>query len=393
MDAAEKAGKEIEKMKSKLIAVAALAALTAAAMPTKDEIAQANKEVRASLKTQIAAWQSGDISDGDLAALMLIHAAKFKDEPRHYACLQAAFAAAVRAGDATLAAKVLKQMRSEVAGFSAQHEKRVLDKALAAADQNKAAAFRRSLTERLTEIGSSTAQIEMLERMKRIVIPVLDFKPPTTLPDAVAYLRQQSIEHDDPTLPKEKRGISFILKGNLAGRAVPKILAKNLTLYNALNLMCLSTGCAFVLQEGAGHVVVVIESTRADDLVGNGRAHDIRAFRPPVPRTNAEIGLVGRMKRIVIPPFAMKPPVTIAEALDYFHDLSVEHDDPTLPKDQRGIRFVLKADATGKLAKTQVPTLAAKNISLYDAFNLVCEVTGLTYSFGKQQEIVVESLK
>ena len=89
----------------------------------------------------------------------------------------------------------------------------------------------------------------------------------------------------------------------------------------------------------------------------------------------------------------MKPPVTIAEALDYFHDLSVEHDDPTLPKDQRGILFVLKADATGKLAKTPVPALAAKNISLYDAFNLVCEVTGLTYSFGKQQEIVVESLK
>ena len=81
MDAAEKAGKEIEKMKSKLIAVAALAALTAAAMPTKDEIAQANKEVQVSLKRQIAAWQSGDISDGDLAVLMLSHADKFKDEP------------------------------------------------------------------------------------------------------------------------------------------------------------------------------------------------------------------------------------------------------------------------------------------------------------------------
>ena len=106
-------------MKSKLIAVAALAALTAAAMPTKDEIAQANKEVQASLKTQIAAWRSGNLSDGDLAALMLRHASKFNDEPRHYACLQAAFAAAVRAEDAALAAKVLKLMRSEVDGVAA----------------------------------------------------------------------------------------------------------------------------------------------------------------------------------------------------------------------------------------------------------------------------------
>ena len=393
MDAAEKAGKEIEKMKSKLIAVVALAALTAAAMPTKDEIAQANNEVQASLKTQIAAWQSGDISDGDLAALMLIHAGKFKDEPRHYACLQAAFAAAVRAGDAALAAKALKQMRSEIAGFSGSHEKRVVDKVLATADSKKAAEFRRSLTEHLDEIGRSTAQIELAEHMKRIVIPILDFKPPTTLPDVITFLRQQSIEHGDPTQPKGERGIPFLLKGNLAGRAVPKLLAKNISLYDALNLVCQSTGTSFFLQEGTGKVIVVIESTRAEDLTGNGRSHNIRAFRPPVPRTHAEIGLVGRMKKIVIPSFSFKPPATAAEAIEFFHDQSVEHDDPTLPKGKRGIRFVLKAGDADKLAKTPLPKLAAKNLSLYNAFNLVCEVSGLTYSFGKQQEIVIESLK
>ena len=35
-------------MKLKMIAIAALAALTAAAMPTNEQIAQANKEVQAS---------------------------------------------------------------------------------------------------------------------------------------------------------------------------------------------------------------------------------------------------------------------------------------------------------------------------------------------------------
>ena len=380
-------------MKVKLIAVAVLAACSAVAMPTKDEIAQANKDVQASLKKQIAAWQGGDISDGDLAALMLSHAGKFKDEPRHYACLQAAFAAAVRAEDAALAAKALKQMRSEIDGFSGPHEKRVIDKALTTTNNKKAAAFRRSLTERLAETGLSTAQIELAEHMKRIMIPVLDFRPPTTLPDVITYLRQQSIEHGDPTQSKGERGIPFLLKGNLAGRAVPKLLAKNISLYDALNLVCQATGTSFSFLEGAGKMIVEIESTRAEDLAGNGRTHNIRAFRPPVPRTHAEIGLVGRMKRIVIPSFSFKPPATAAEAIEFFHDQSVEHDDPTLPKGKRGIRFVLKGGDADKLAKTPLPKLAAKNLSLYNAFNLVCEVSGLTYSFGKQQEIVIESLK
>ena len=380
-------------MKLKMMALSALAACSAVAMPTNEQIAQANKEVQASLKKQIAAWQSGGISDGDLAALMLIHADKFKDEPRHYACLQAAFAAAVRAGDAALAARVLKQMRSEVDGFAAQHEKRVIDKALATTNSKKAATFRRSLTERLAEVGRSTAQIELAEHMKRIVIPVLDFKPPTILPDVITYLRQQSIEHGDPTQPTGERGIPFLLKGNLAGRAVPKLLARNISLYDALNLVCQSTETSFSLLEGTGKVIVVIESTRAEDLAGAGRSHNIRAFRPPVPRTHAEIGLVGRMKKIVIPSFSFKPPATVADAIEYFRAQSVEHDDPTLPKDKRGIRFVLKGGDADKLAKTPLPKLAAKNLSLYNAFNLVCEVSGLTYSFGKQQEIVIESLK
>lgn len=379
-------------MKLKLIAFAVLAALTAAAMPTRSEIAKANKEVKASLKTQIAAWQSGDISDGDLAALMLVHAGKFKDEPRHYACLQAAFAAAARAGDAALAAKVLKQMKSEVAGFTSKHEKLVVDKAIASTGVKKADEFRRSLAERLVENGSSVAQIEMTERMKRIMIPVLDFKPPTTLSEAISYLRKESVEHDDPAQPKGKRGIPFMLKGNLAGRAVPKLLAKNISLYNALNLICQSTSSSFLFSEIGGKVVVVIESTRAEDLAGSKRSHAIRAFRPPVPRTNAEIGLVGRMKRIEIPELSFKQ-ATVAEAIEYFRRQSVEHDDPTLPRDKRGIGFVLKGGDADNLAKKPVPRITAKKLSLYDALNLVCEASGLAYGFGKNQEVVLEQLK
>ena len=44
----------------------------------------------------------------------------------------------------------------------------------------------------LTVVALPTgSQIEMAEHMKRIMIPVLDFKPPTTLPDVITFLRQQ----------------------------------------------------------------------------------------------------------------------------------------------------------------------------------------------------------
>ena len=79
-------------MKLKLMVVAALVACSAVAMPTDDELEKATKEVQAALESQIAAYQSGSISDGDLAALMLMKAAKYNDEARRYACLQAAFA-------------------------------------------------------------------------------------------------------------------------------------------------------------------------------------------------------------------------------------------------------------------------------------------------------------
>ena len=99
------------------------------------------------------------------------------------------------------------------------------------------------------------------------------------------------------------------------------------------------------------------------------------------------------MKRIVIPDISFKPPATVADAIEFFRKQSVEHDDPTLPAGKRGMNFILKTGDDGSLAKTALPKISAKEISLYDIFNLVCEATGLKYSFGENQEIVVEQMK
>lgn len=381
-------------MKKLVVVAMAAAALAAAAMPTEEEFAKASKDVQAALKAQITSWQRGEIADGDLAALMLMNADKFKDEARHYACLQAAFAAAVRANDVATAAKVLKRMKSEVSGFSSDHEKQVVDKAIAKAKMKNTADFKRLLRRKVATTCSSTAEIEMVERMKRIEIPVLDFKPPQTLPDAVEFFRKQSVEHDDPAPSDGSRGISFLLRGNnLVGRAMPKIYAKNISFHDALDLVCQATDTAFSFM-GAGSIVfVVIESTREEDIESGKGTHDIVHFRPPVPRADAEIGLVGRMKRIMIPSVSFKPPATVADAIEFFRKQSVEHDDPTLPAGKRGMNFILKTGDDGSLAKTALPKISAKEISLYNIFNRVCEATGLKYSFGENQEIVVEQMK
>ena len=207
-------------MKLKLMVMAALAACVAAAMPTKEEIAKANKEVRESLKAQIAAWKDGRLSDCELSGLMLMHSRKFDDEARRYACLQAAFAAAVRADDAAMAANSLERIVAEVKGFDDAAEKALFEKAFAKIDGEKAKAFRYRLeTERVklahgTRILDETAAT--IAKMQMVVIPSLNIKEGTTLADAVSTLRDLGRKYDSVATDEEDKGFDLIVGGGVA---------------------------------------------------------------------------------------------------------------------------------------------------------------------------------
>ncbi len=204
-------------MKLKLIAMVALAACTAAAMPTRDEIAKANQEVRKSLKAQIAAWKDGKLSDGELASLMLAHSRKFTDEARRYACLQTAFAAAVRAGDAVTAANALARLADEIKGFDGAAEKAILDKSLAKADDATAKSFRYRLEAERARLSStphvSAETAATIARMKTIVVPSLDIKADTTFADAVDTLRELGRKCDSAETPEDEKGFKLYVKG------------------------------------------------------------------------------------------------------------------------------------------------------------------------------------
>ena len=204
-------------MKLKLMAMAALAACVAAAMPTKEEIAEANKEVRESLKAQIAAWKDGKLSDGEFSGLMLMHSRKFDDEARRYACLQAAFAAAARAGEASMAATALEKIVCEIRGFDKAAEKSLVDRSLAKVEANKAKAFRYRLeTERVKlarGTGISELTAETIAKMNMVIIPSLDIKENTTLADAVGILRDLGRKYDSVATDEKDKGFDLVVSG------------------------------------------------------------------------------------------------------------------------------------------------------------------------------------
>ena len=211
-------------MKLKLMAMVALAACSAAAMPTNDEIEKANADVMMAFRKQLAAWQGGSISDRDLSALMLMNAGKYKDEARHYVCLQASFAGAVRAGDAVLAANAIEKIKAETKGFGAAEERKLVTKALEKAGAEKSKAFLRDLEVERAKIVYATpvsdATATTIAKMKMTFLPSVSFKPPATLADAVSLMRDMSRDMDP--FGGAAKGVNFLISGTEA-KDLPKM--------------------------------------------------------------------------------------------------------------------------------------------------------------------------
>ena len=150
---------------------------------------------------------------------------------------------------------------------------------------------------------------QMVEkRMKEMVLPSISFRPPATIADAVEYFKQASRDFDRPDIPIDQRGFNFVLdlgkqlvaQGGEAAPAadsgndfaanaaatddaaaapapggmplIPAIAANNVSLWDALKLVCRVTKFKFVIQEGPV-VMVMPESMTTEDLVT--RTYDV----------------------------------------------------------------------------------------------------------------------
>ena len=103
--------------KSRLaIAVVAFAcAFAACAMPTKEELVQAQKLVQDLTADDLRALNAGTKKAGEVAAAQLVLADEAETEAGKYLLLQGAFKLYARAADYDAAADVLARMRKEIA--------------------------------------------------------------------------------------------------------------------------------------------------------------------------------------------------------------------------------------------------------------------------------------
>ena len=98
---------------------------------------------------------------------------------------------------------------------------------------------------------------ETMRRMKVIVLPEVKFGPQTTLADAIGSLRDASIDHDSPNIPKDERGFSIILMmGNDGVPALPEIKLKNVRFHETLKTVCEAVRYQFTVDENG---IVVVE--------------------------------------------------------------------------------------------------------------------------------------
>lgn len=86
------------------------------------------------------------------------------------------------------------------------------------------------------------------------------------------------------------------------------------------------------------------------------------------------------MQKIMLPSISFAPPSTIKDAMAFFQKASVELDNPELPDEKRGLRFLVKSKNNSEKGDLpQIPKLSAQKINLYSALQLVCESVGYTF--------------
>lgn len=111
--------------------------------------------------------------------------------------------------------------------------------------------------------GEAEARVMALEaRMHAIKIPQIDLRQ-AHIRDAVEFIKQASIQFDDPKVPQNERGINFVL--NLQGMderrvALITFSARNISVHEALSALVSAAGLQYRI-DGA---VVFIEPQQAE---------------------------------------------------------------------------------------------------------------------------------
>ena len=229
-------------MKTMTMIAVALVAACSLAMPTNKEIKEAGTEMQARLQKQLIKWLDGQMSDSELANLLLMMADKEKEEARHYVCLQGALAAYVRAGDADAAVKTLKRLRAETKDFTPAIERAVVKKVVAKASDKVASAIRSAQAAPVGEyrddfFGKIDAKsAEVLLRMKSTTLSKMTFETDSKPGEAATWILEQVAQLDG------RETIAYTLHG-VPEKMVRPVYVSSITCYEALTFLFNACGC------------------------------------------------------------------------------------------------------------------------------------------------------
>ena len=119
---------------------------------------------------------------------------------------------------------------------------------------------------------SAKREKALVAKLKVIVIPEVELRPPATIIDAIDFLYQASADYDDPATPVERRGVNFAVKNpnqltlkrgqedglprissNKSSKGdqpnISALSAKFCTLYDTLTNVCAEVDARFMIRD------------------------------------------------------------------------------------------------------------------------------------------------
>ena len=148
--------------------------------------------------------------------------------------------------------------------------------------------------------GGVSVEQSIEKRMQEMILPSISFRPPATIIDAVEFFTQASKDFDRPEIPVDQRGFNFVLQldktltsGGDAGGAqqqqggnanafgaaaeddaaagdvpvIPNVNASNVSLWEALNLVCKVIKPAYKFKVQGNVVMVMPKTMTTDEMV------------------------------------------------------------------------------------------------------------------------------
>lgn len=202
--------------------------------------------------------------------------------------------------------------------------------------------------------------------LREMRLPGLTLCAPVTIGDFIAFMALAAKDFDDPSLPKDQRGGLFFCTPEAEGRSfpvrtdaahavIPCLCAQSISFYEALQKACELTDCRFEI------------ASRSVEI-------DIR-------REPEDAAILAWMKATRLPVFSCSPLDTLQRVLTVFQEATCAKDRP------EGITFICRDSIEGDL-----PSIKATDISVYDAFRLVCDVMMCSWSV-KDGIVIVNTSK